>query len=527
IVTAVGNDGNDTWHYVETPGDADSALTVGAVDINRQPAYFSSYGPNSNGQTKPDVAAIGLKATVADPNTGQPVYNNGTSFATPIITGLATCLWQAFPEVSNMDIIDVLRKASDKANNPDNRTGYGIPDMKKAFVLLIKKLFSKQFIISNCKTILKWTAKSASDMNFVMERKLSTENNYQPVDTQFMNSKFATNNFIYSDDISMLSPGSIINYRIKMNIATDTSFYLDSAIVTTPELTAATINGFGRVCIGNTSTDSFIINGKNLLANNIEIDSSNGYSYAITLDGSYSSSLSIIPPGETYSQTIYVKFTPDSIGNFNGNIPVSYNCNSINIPVFGSGVYTLLTTVTTDTVIVLSTHNTLLKGTIISAGCNPVAIYGFEYSSNIDFANDAGIKILANNLIAGKFTAMLSGLAQHTTYYYKAFAVGNDSVTYGSEHSFTTLAIPNELVIYPNPALHSGTTYYSVNGIIQGHYEVHIYNSIGQLVFNKEINPQVNFIDDSFVLPVYLSAGLYSLQIIKPGFNIEKRFIIR
>ncbi len=69
-MAAAGNDGNNSWHYISTLGDADSALTIGAVNAARQVASFSSYGPNSDGQIKPDIAAIGAGATVACTSTG-------------------------------------------------------------------------------------------------------------------------------------------------------------------------------------------------------------------------------------------------------------------------------------------------------------------------------------------------------------------------------------------------------------------------------------------------------------------------
>jgi serine protease AprX len=231
IVAAAGNDGDLPWHYIETPGDTDSALTLGAVDIYGQVAYFSSYGPNSSGQTKPDVAAVGDNAIVANDDNGQPYFDSGTSFATPIMAGLTTCLWQAFPEVTNMSIIDILHKASTQANNPDNRIGYGIPDMKKAFVLLINKLHSQQVSVANCKIILNWTAKSDSTMNFTIERKLPTDTGYVSINTQSSDSSFILNNFSYTDDLSSLPAATNVNYRIKMNIGSDTSFYLDSSNV--------------------------------------------------------------------------------------------------------------------------------------------------------------------------------------------------------------------------------------------------------------------------------------------------------
>jgi subtilisin family serine protease len=232
VVVAAGNEGNKTWHYILTPADADSVLTIGAVDVNRQVADFSSYGPTSDGQIKPGVATVGVRAVVANSNTGNPSLGNGTSFACPIMAGSATCLWQAFPEMNNMQIIDALLKSSDRYSAPDNRTGYGIPDLKKAFVSLIKKLYTQSIAINNnCKTSINCTVKTAADMSIAIERKLPADTNYKTISTQIHNGSFAMANFSYTDDLSILNIGTVIKYRIKMVIASDTSFYLDSAIV--------------------------------------------------------------------------------------------------------------------------------------------------------------------------------------------------------------------------------------------------------------------------------------------------------
>jgi len=232
VVVAAGNEGSSSWKYITAPADADSVLTVGAVNAARQIAGFSSYGPTADGQIKPDVAAIGQSAVIADQNTGGPTYGNGTSYACPIMAGIVSCLWQAFPEVNNMSIIDVLRKSSDRSNIPDDRTGYGIPDAKKAFVSLIKKLYTQQINIDNdCKTTIAFTVKKDKSMSIVIERKLPSDISYVPLSTFNFTGSFVSGNFNYVDDLSTLPSGIIIKYRLKMIIASDTSFYLDSATV--------------------------------------------------------------------------------------------------------------------------------------------------------------------------------------------------------------------------------------------------------------------------------------------------------
>ena len=245
VTAAAGNDGNGSWHYIATPADTDSILTVGAVNTSRQVASFSAYGPSSDGRIKPDVAAVGLNAIIADPNTGSRVYGSGTSFACPIMAGLTTCLWQAFPEVNNIGIIDALHRSGDRYTSPDNRTGYGIPDVKNAFVVLIKKLYKQQISLNtSCKTDIKFTVKTASDMNVFVERKLPSDIDYKMITTQKSNSVFTQTNFTFVDDLTEIKNIGIIKYRIKMSIANDTTFYLDSATINfSPTCTQSNIEG--------------------------------------------------------------------------------------------------------------------------------------------------------------------------------------------------------------------------------------------------------------------------------------------
>lgn len=131
VCNSAGNSGASTWKYIGAPADGDSVLAIAAVNATGAVASFSSYGPSADGQVKPDLASVGAGTFVVLPN-GSVVQGNGTSYASPNLAGLIACLWQAFPEFTNMEIIRVLRESADRFLSPNDRTGYGIPDMKKA-----------------------------------------------------------------------------------------------------------------------------------------------------------------------------------------------------------------------------------------------------------------------------------------------------------------------------------------------------------------------------------------------------------
>lgn len=144
-VVAAGNDGNNTWHYISTPADADNILTVGAVNTAGQVATFSSYGPTSDGRIKPDVASVGEGTAIVRSN-NMVTFGNGTSFATPNIAGLTTCLWQAFQDFTNLEIIDAIKRSSSIYTMPDNRIGYGIPNFHTAYSILLQQRNARNVI---------------------------------------------------------------------------------------------------------------------------------------------------------------------------------------------------------------------------------------------------------------------------------------------------------------------------------------------------------------------------------------------
>lgn len=140
VVSSAGNSGADSWHYISTPADADSILAVGATDNLGDYAFFSSVGPAADGDIKPNVAAMGYLTYVYTPFDTLPVQANGTSFSSPIMAGMAACLWQnnqSIFGITNMDLLRLIEASSSRYHNPNALLGYGIPNFKKAYLSLI------------------------------------------------------------------------------------------------------------------------------------------------------------------------------------------------------------------------------------------------------------------------------------------------------------------------------------------------------------------------------------------------------
>jgi hypothetical protein len=132
VVNSAGNEGNNTWHYISAPADAASVLSIGAVNAAGVIASFSSYGPTFDGRVKPDVCAQGANVYIIN-SAGNIATSNGTSFSGPIIAGAVACLWQAFPNKSNAEIVQIIKESAHLYSSPTNHEGYGIPNFENAY----------------------------------------------------------------------------------------------------------------------------------------------------------------------------------------------------------------------------------------------------------------------------------------------------------------------------------------------------------------------------------------------------------
>ena len=132
LVCSAGNSGAGSWKKITPPGDADNVLTVGAIDKRAVLATFSSVGNTADHLVNPDGVAVGVGSDGirTDGNQGRA---NGTSFSSPIMCGMVTCLWQACPTLTAKEVIELVRRSGDRAGFPDNIYGYGVPDMWKAY----------------------------------------------------------------------------------------------------------------------------------------------------------------------------------------------------------------------------------------------------------------------------------------------------------------------------------------------------------------------------------------------------------
>jgi subtilisin family serine protease/sugar lactone lactonase YvrE len=131
VVVAAGNNGSG-YETVDSPGNAENVLTVGAVNDSGQIANFSSRGPVSgNDYIKPEIVAPGVSIRSAAPG-GSYATLSGTSMATPHVAGGAALLRQLHPTLSPQEIKALLVNNAHDVGEDVFTQGAGMMDLVAA-----------------------------------------------------------------------------------------------------------------------------------------------------------------------------------------------------------------------------------------------------------------------------------------------------------------------------------------------------------------------------------------------------------
>ena len=129
VVNSAGNYGYDPNHNtLGAPADGDSVIAVGSVTSGGGRSSFSSVGPTVDGRIKPDLMAQGSYNYVAC-NWFTSCYSDngsGTSWSCPMVAGAAALILEVDPNLTPMELRDLLRNTASQSTNPDNLYGWGI-----------------------------------------------------------------------------------------------------------------------------------------------------------------------------------------------------------------------------------------------------------------------------------------------------------------------------------------------------------------------------------------------------------------
>lgn len=149
VIVAAGNSNEDIAGI--QPAGAAGALVVAATDLDDQRAGFSNFGAGI-GVAAPGVEIMSLRARLTDFMWNDPAdrsyrpgqnfvgadrryyHSTGTSFAAPIVTGLASLVWSKDPSLAATDVRRIIEQSARDVDTPgrDRFTGYGLVDARAA-----------------------------------------------------------------------------------------------------------------------------------------------------------------------------------------------------------------------------------------------------------------------------------------------------------------------------------------------------------------------------------------------------------
>ncbi len=230
VVNSAGNEGfNSSHNTLGAPADGDSIIAVGAVTSSGVRTSFSSVGPSADGRIKPDLMAMGSNVYHAGSSGNQYWTGGGTSYSCPLVAGVCALIIQKNPNLTPMEVLQVLRSTATRSTNPDNEYGWGIINALSAMNLVTipveLTLFNGNY--ADGVVNLKWiTATETNNFGFEIERR-NDFSTYESIG--FVNGNGTSTNRVTYNFVDENLSASKYYYRLKQ-IDLDGSFEYSNEI---------------------------------------------------------------------------------------------------------------------------------------------------------------------------------------------------------------------------------------------------------------------------------------------------------
>jgi subtilisin family serine protease len=236
VFVGAGNEGSNSWYYIIAPADGNNVMAIGGVRADGSLWTVSSHGPSYDNRIKPDLMAQGTSVfTVSAHTTDGYVYNSGTSFACPLAAGAGAILLSIDPNLTPIELGNLLKTTSSRAENPDNDFGWGIIDLKKLLFVMFNNPFVEvsSFIVSSIKgkNELKWVSRFEIENDVWVVNRRHTGEQFQEI-ARIEGKKYS----IQSTEYTFVDPdyhtNNDITYQLSTRLSSGEWIIIDSVRAT-------------------------------------------------------------------------------------------------------------------------------------------------------------------------------------------------------------------------------------------------------------------------------------------------------
>ncbi len=145
VVNSAGNRWfHETHNTLVAPSDGDSVIAVGSIGFDGSRSVFSSVGLTIDNRVKPDFMAVGDGNLTAKPGPGSTGYTNlgsGTSFSCPMTAGVCAIILSANPNLTPMQVINILKQTSSNSSSPNRLIGWGTVNAWASVQLALNSIY--------------------------------------------------------------------------------------------------------------------------------------------------------------------------------------------------------------------------------------------------------------------------------------------------------------------------------------------------------------------------------------------------
>ncbi len=463
IVVAGGNEHTDVSN--SSPANCSGVISVAAVNRAGARAYYSNYGTGikiaaPGGEMTVGTEANGILSTLNTGTTTASTYSyqyyQGTSMATPHVSGIVSLMLSLNPNLTPSQVLSILQSTARSfptgtgSDCTTSTCGSGIIDATAALQAVPPTITTEDI------TGITTTAATGGGSNISSSSAITAKGICWSTSANPTTSNTRTNNGTGTDSftasITGLTAHTTYHVRAYATSSTGTAYGADFSFTTAASAILPIVTTTPASSISTTTAAS----GGNVTSDGGGTVTARGVCWATTANptmadnsiangtgtGIFASTIS----GLTANTTYHVRAYATNAAGTTYGLDQNFTTTPANPP-----------SVTTASVSGITTTSAISGGNVTLGGGSTVSAKGVCWSTSSNpTINDAHT---TDGTGTGTFVSSITGLSAGTTYHARAYATNSNGISsYGSDTAFTTLAAATTPTVITTMPIKSITT---------------------------------------------------------------------